>query len=194
MAAAISVRFNGPYSWTGDALPLVSDCAESRSAGVYIWAVPTTVGELVQYVGQTGRSFRARFAEHLRDQISGLYRIYDVAELREGRKVALWPGIYGPGVSRTAAPFVARLGEFVRPLQEYVGLVRFYLAKLDAPERIRCRTEAAIAASIQSQPAPVGTFYDEHVQYRGRLPSEEPIEVRLTCASPLRGLPEALTA
>jgi hypothetical protein len=95
-------------SWTGDTLPLVSDCAESRGAGLYIWAVPTAVGELVQYVGQTGRSFRARFAEHLRDQIAGLYRISDAAELREGRKVVLWPGIYGPGVARTAALYVAR--------------------------------------------------------------------------------------
>lgn len=190
MAAPISLRFEGPYSWTGGALPLVSDCPESDSMGLYIWAVPTTVGELVQYIGQTGRSFRARFAEHLRDQTSGLYRIYDATELRRGRKVALWPGVYGPG--RTTASFMAQ--EFARPLQEYVGLVRFYLARFDAPERIRCRAEAALAGSIQSEPAPVGSFYDQGVQYHRRLENEEPIEVHLTCASPLRGFPELLSA
>jgi hypothetical protein len=190
MSEPISLRFEGPYSWTGGSLPSVSDCPESESMGLYIWAVPTAVGELVQYIGQTGRSFRARFADHLRDQSSGPYRIYDAAELREGRKLVLWPGIYGP--SRTTAPFVA--AEFARPLQEYVGLVRFYLARLDAPERTRCRIEGALAANFQSQPAPIGTFYDEHVQYKGRLPNEEPFEIHLTCPSPLRGFPEVLTA
>jgi hypothetical protein len=111
----MSLRFEGPYSWTGDTSPSVFTCPESGSVGLYIWAVPTTAGELVQYGWQTGRSFRIRFAEHLRDHTSGAYQVHDVAELCKGRKLTLWPGIYGPGMSRTTVPFVARLGEICPP-------------------------------------------------------------------------------
>lgn len=185
MAAPITLRFEGPYTRS-----TVATCPEAEDMGVYLWTVPTAFGELVQYVGETGKSFRERFAEHFQSEALGLYRIDDVAELRQGRRVALWPGVYGP--ERTAAPFVT--SEFARPLEEYLGLVRFYLARLDASKRVRRRIEGALAKSLKSQPAPVGTFIDKYVRYEGRWRSEEPIEVHLTCASPLRGFPEVLTA
>lgn len=194
MAESLSLRFEGPFSWTGERTPLLAKSPLARSAGVYLWTVQTTVGELVQYVGETGRTFARRFEDHLRAQLAGQYRLLDPAALRQGRALLLSPGIYGPGVPRSVAPFAARLTELAAPLAEYIVAVRFYLAPAELPIRLRRRVEAAIAGHLAGQAGPAGTLLDPGVRYHSRLPSEEPVEVRLSVTSALHGLPESLMA
>lgn len=195
MAESLSLHFEGPFSWTGERAPALTDSSLATTAGLYLWAVQTRLGGLVQYVGETGRTFGERFEEHLRAQLAGEYSVHDVAALRNGRRDApLWPGVYGPDRPRTVRAFAARLSELAAPQQEYIRMVRFYLGSAELPDRVRRRVEAAIAGHLAAQAEPVGTFLDPDVRYQPRLPSEQPIEIRLSASSSLRGFPDSVVA
>ena len=134
------------------------------------------------------------FEDHLTEQLAGKYAVEDPVALRQGRLIHLWPGVYGPNAAPSRAAFVARLTEFVAPLQEYIRLVQLYLAVTTTSERTRCRAEVAINHHLAAQPAPVGNLLDPAVRYqRMRWEGEEPLEISLSVSSSVRGFPQSLT-
>ena len=195
MPDEVELRFSGPYSWLADPLPSVLDAPASESPGLYLWSVPTTsAGELIYYVGETGRNFRSRFVEHLQQQISGWYRLYDPAAMQKGTKRLLWRGLYGSGAEVSIAPFVERLEELATPLRGFIRLVRFYLGPTDVEVRLRRRIEAAIADALYAQDEPVGGFQDTGIRYERRKAEEAPVRVRIMVPVILRGLPVTVAA
>lgn len=64
--------------------------AVAARPGIYLWTVATPDGDdLVYYVGETARSFADRLTEHLKEQLSGAYRIYDPEPFGAGTKQLL---------------------------------------------------------------------------------------------------------
>ena len=63
-AQTITVEFVGPFSWLeGQAIPSIFRTDAGKRPGVYLWTVPLDEGELVYYVGETGRAFSGQVRE-----------------------------------------------------------------------------------------------------------------------------------
>ena len=192
MSSKLVVRFQGPFSWCdGDRCIFTSPLGKRR--GVYLWTVEYyRGGDLVYYVGETGRQFSKRMLEHFQEHMSGGYHLYEPGEFRRGNKVMLWPGRYDPAWRTTAGEFLERFRVLAGAVEELARMYRFWLAPLEVERRLRERIEAAIAEHLYAQPGVVGGFQDEGIRYRGRREGEEPIEIVFEAEGEILGLPEVL--
>jgi hypothetical protein len=184
------LRFSGPFRWfAGDGVESIFDVSVGKNSGVCLWTVDTTDGELVYYVGETGRSFAVRHKEHLIEQLSGGYHIYEPGPFVRGEKVLLWRGMYGPGCERSLEGFVRKLPELAVSLSKFVNMMCFHVAPFDGALRLRKRVEAAIALHLRGQASPVGSFQDDGVSYAPRTVDETAIDIELAFDRAIRGLP-----
>lgn len=187
------VEFSGPFSWLGtEFAPAVSGADIAKKCGVYLWTVATPHGELVYYVGETGRSFEVRMTEHLREHLSGGYHLYDPGDFERGRKTQLWPGRFGKTRGNWPDEFVRRYEALAPAVVGLVKVFRFYLAPLVCERRLRERIEAAIAGHLDRQPDMAGDFQDTGIRYQGRRDDEEPVEFRVCAPPTIVGVPETL--
>lgn len=191
--APLLIDFTGPFSWPGTQLaPAISDVEVAKRCGVYLWTVYLSQGELVYYVGETGRSFRERMLEHFREHMSGGYHVYEPDAFRQGRKDLLWPGRFGPTGERSLRRFLGCYPDLAPAMAALAAIYRFYVAPLICEQRLRERIEAALANCLYEQPGMIGDFQDRGIHYRPRWASEEPIPVQIQCNDGLLGLPESL--
>ena len=87
----LDLSFSGPFAWLpGGDLEWLSEATVGKEPGIYLWTVLAPEGELVYYLGETGRSFGRRMEEHLQEQLSGRYRLYEPEEFFRGGKRLLW--------------------------------------------------------------------------------------------------------
>ncbi len=76
MRSEIVVEFHGPFSWHGsEEAPCIFSSDMGEKSGVYLWTVKYKDGDLVYYVGETGRKFSVRMLEHFREHMSEGYPI-----------------------------------------------------------------------------------------------------------------------
>lgn len=191
----IELTFSGPFAWQpGATVASLAEVDVGSNAGIYIWTVSTAHGELVYYVGETARSFAQRMEEHLAEQLSGRYRLYEPNEFLRGEKILLWRGVYGPGAQPNVGGFVAQFPSLAPALVQFVRSIRFHVAPISCSVRLRRRIEAALAHHLRKQEGLVGTFQDEDVRYVQRRPDEEPIRVKLTWKKKPIGVPDQLEA
>jgi hypothetical protein len=109
------LHLGGPFQWiTPDPAQSVFDAPQAGSPGIYLWTSRCADGYLASYVGETGRDFRTRTHEHLREQLAGLYTIRDPEAFCSGSKALVWRGLLG----RSAEP--GGLVEYVRRLPDLV--------------------------------------------------------------------------
>jgi hypothetical protein len=156
--------------------------------------VATTAGELVYYVGETGRAFSVRMLEHLKEHLAGFYHVFDPVALVLAEKKELWPGLYNHDRARLLPELLLRFEALAPSIAQLVDVYRFHLAPTDFDERLRQRIEAALSRHLFEQPAPAGQFQDRGVRYRPRRVLEPPVRVQITSSRPLVGLPEVLEA
>ena len=73
----IIVSFVGPFSWFGapDA-PCVYYAEEAHEPGVYLWTVPQPEGQLIYYVGESGRTMGARLRQHYKEMTGARYNVF----------------------------------------------------------------------------------------------------------------------
>jgi hypothetical protein len=191
----IELKFSGPYAWLpGLSAPSLGEVELGTSPGIYLWTVPSTVGELVYYVGETSRSFARRMDEHLAEQLSGRYRIYNPEAFLRGEKDLLWRGVYGRGAQPNVSGFVDKLPTWAPSLVEFVRSIRFHVAPTTCSDRSRRRIEAALANRLQEQKGLIGEFQEEDVRYVPRRAEEEPITVNIAWQQKPLGVPEQLEA
>jgi len=191
MTEAVRLDFTGPFSWCGaGGTRCVVGAPKADRPGIYLWTVEHPQGDLVLYVGETGRNFRVRILEHLRDQLAGVYAIYDPAALRLGTRRAIWKGVIGrdrePG---GLSEYAHRLLELAPSVAALVQLYRFHLAPTTCESRIRRRVEAALASDVRSRAGIVGAFIEDGVRYEPRLPDEAALVISCSSKSPVQGLP-----
>lgn len=190
----ITLFFDGPYSYISSEFARnLYDCPISKGKGIYLWTVPVNGIEYIHYVGQTGRSFGIRFKEHFRDQISGLYNIYDPLKLQQGIIHKLWNGLSFKGSSnRDIEEYLLKWNELVSYSKEYLKFSHLFFAPCDEDKRIRIRIESAIAVYLRSQSGIVANVFEPGVVYRPKLPEETPITCRITSSISFVCLPETL--
>lgn len=194
-ADEIVLSFAGPFSWPGtpDAAS-VFEVDEARKAGIYLWTVPLPEGQLIYYVGETGRTFRARLYEHYTEHAAAMYHVYSPAEFARGEKILLWPGRFDATNRKFEKECIANHAQFCGPIREMTYILRFFLAPLACSERMRRRVEAAIAQALYNTPGLVGSFQDRGIRYWPRTDDGESVECRATSQAHLLGLPERFLA
>src|SRR5271167_2871189 len=84
------ISWLGPYSWPGfektNGLPELPNFA-----GVYLWTIEYIDGYLIYVAGITG-SLRRRFRQHTDTYFAGGYTLFDMTEIKSGRRKELWHG------------------------------------------------------------------------------------------------------
>jgi len=191
------IDFQGPFSWFGGDLPCVFDSDAAKHMGVYVWTANTSHGEFAYYIGDTGRTFAARFLEHLKEYASGVYRIYDADAFTLGEKRLVWLGsLSRPKEERQAAvlEFFNRMEEFAPQLRAFLHTHRLYLAPFEGEQRLRRRIEAGLARHWYDQQGLIGEFQDPGIWYQWRKADEQPIEVTVTFPSSIQGLNNTILA
>lgn len=184
------MQFEGPFSWPGlPSAPSIFDADLGRASGVYLWTVPQQNDEMIYYVGKTGRSFATRMKEHYKEHAAGFYHLNEVEALRSGQRRMVWPGLWHVGERQTPANCVRRLLDLAPLIDALSRTYRFYVAPLQCTDRLRERTEAAIAHFLLSSPPPAGNFQEEGIRYRGIRGGEQPDLCRFLNGDRLRGLP-----
>jgi hypothetical protein len=85
-------KLKGPYSFYGEDNLFQENI--DNFPGIYIWTIPYGKKFLINYIGITSRTIKIRNREHIRDQLSGMYAIYDSKEAKLGNEKIVWYGKY----------------------------------------------------------------------------------------------------
>ena len=73
----IIISFVGPFSWFGaPEAPCVYDAEEAHKPGLYLWTVPRPEGQLIYYVGESGRTIGARLRQHYKELAGALSHLF----------------------------------------------------------------------------------------------------------------------
>jgi len=190
MDDAISIDFQGPFNWLGNGdIPSIFDVEAGHHAGIYLWTVEISAGELIYYVGITSRSFSQRMKEHFKEHFAGFYHLCSPNEFVRGEKIYLWNGMYGATGEKSLQEFVRRYSELSEAIIKLAETYRFYVASLKSDKRILERIEAGIANHLYDSP---NDFQEKGIIYRPRWQSEEPLKVIIHSTCNLIGLPSSL--
>ena len=189
MHSPLSIEFLGPYSWHGapDA-PSVFTAPVASQQGIYLWTIALPDGYITYYVGENGRSFALRMAEHFQEHAACMYTLYEPEQFARGTKVKLWPGRWGKE-KRSIADCVSQSVVFARQIAATTQLFRFFLATTTCDRRIRQRAESGIADCLYNTPGMIGDFQDKGIRYCRRKETEQPIQFTIRCSSRLLGMP-----
>lgn len=189
----VAVNFDGPFSWIDSGgLPCMFDHPIGAKAGIYLWTVGTPEGELIYYVGETGRSFAGRLFEHLKEHLAGAYHVWEPEPLGRGVKVELWAGIYGRNRREATRGLVEKHESLAGAISGLISVYRFFVAPLDCDQRTRQRIEAGIALYLYGLGDAPTNFQDRGIRYLPRYAGELPITLDIDSARLLRGLPDSL--
>ena len=173
---SVEINFIGPFGWGADKeIRSIYDEATrptTAKSGVYLWTVLTPDGdELVNYVGQTRRSFARRFEEHQVLQSTGSYHVYDPDRYVHGQKKLLWGGVYGYD-KEPSADFESRFEELKPVATRFMEILRFHIAPVSfeqacamSEDEFRSRLEAGLAYHFYHQEGVVGEFQEADVEY-----------------------------
>ena len=189
MNTPLPLEFLGPYSWHGapDA-PSVFTAPIASHQGIYLWTIALPDGYATYYVGETGRSFALRMAEHFREHAACMYTLYEPEQFACGVKVKLWPGRWGKE-KKSIAACVAQSVVFAPQIAATTQLFRFFLAPTTCVRRTRQRAESGIADCLYDTPGMIGGFQDKGIRYCRRNETEQPIRYSVQCSSQLIGIP-----
>ncbi|MDO4794880.1 MAG: hypothetical protein Q4A28_02940 [Brachymonas sp.] len=186
----IRLDFKGPFSFLShSAYPCVFDVQGSRKPGIYIFATNTNNGWFVNYVGQTGRTFRKRLREHVLDFLSGQERVYDPSDYLKGRKNVLWDGLWRRGRNYEINALVDNYVVQAQARVERLKVTNVFFAPLEATAEIREAIESQIALNIYSDHNGCAALMESDVRYISRSFGDS-LNVEISSAANLNGLPK----
>ena len=158
-AETIALVWQGPFSFGAAGPDSVFVGPASSASGVYVWAVPTAEGFLIQRVGGTGKPFWRRHYEHLEAFHRGEYPIHRAASLAAGRRDPLYRGQLA---RRLDSAFPMRRLKLQAQLQGTLSLLAIFLAPLHAGLRVRQRIEAGILQRLRAGGHHQSVLLDRH--------------------------------
>ncbi len=187
------IEWLGPYRFYGTKSDMLFAQPAAQQSGLYLWTIPFDDRYLTYYVGETGRSFIARFTEHVQCCLHGYYRIYDPQLFARGEKVLIWEGMWKAGTRDRIGEFLNRYTELSPRSYEFLGLFRIFVAPIDAKRRIRERIEAKIAEELSQQSGAIRKFPNDDIKYKPKRSDEAPISVAMSGSESILGLGHLLT-
>ena len=128
------------------------------------------------------------------EHAAAICHVYEPEAFARGEKVMLWPGRFDASNRKTVRECIENYPRLSEPIAEITRLMRFFVAPLACEERIRRRSEAAIALALYAAPDPAGSFQEKGIRYRPRTAVEAPLECLISSPVPLLGLPGRIQA
>jgi hypothetical protein len=193
------IKFAGPYIFFGSSKFIsIYKCLPKK--GVYFWTSPYGKKQVINYVGTTNREFKIRMFEHAKAFLSGDYKIFDSDELKKGRPIQVWHGIYGlekgtktgEFLCKHLEDFTSKHKELYPRIIELMKLYKIYIAEIKDERRLQERLEAAIYNCLYSQKGVVGECVEKGILFRSRRGKERPITFQLDFDKNIIGLPKRI--
>ncbi len=196
LVAAIQLNWVGPYPLYDLSGNSVFDRKEIEKSGIYLFTVSYGDGYLVDYVGETGQSFRQRLTEHARGYLGGEYRIYEASSYTESDNKPIWGGTWLRDRRDRMGEFIARYDELAPRISEYIKLFQIFLCPIKLEHRLRQRVESAVALSLYEQPGLIGSFQapETRKSYRPKRDDEISVKVKMRMPAKILGLTPELDA
>jgi hypothetical protein len=170
----LTLQWRGPFSFRPDDPASVFRSPLTDTAGLYLWAIPTSVGYLVQRVGGTAKPFWHRHYEYLIAYRRGEYPIHRAASLAAGRRDPIYRGQLA---NRRDSAFEMSRRKFEPELKATLALLAIFIAPLEGGLQLRQRLEAAILRRLAAAGRPYTALLEYH-----RLPAvpvtDGPLRVR----------------
>lgn len=177
----LTLQWRGPFSFRPDDPASVFLSPLTDAAGLYLWAIPTPVGYLVQRVGGTAKPIWHRHYEHLMAYRRGVYPIHRAASLAAGRRDPIYRGQLA---NRRDSAFEMRRRKFEPELEATLALLAIFIAPLEGGLQLRQRLEAAILRRLADAGRPYTALLEHH-----RVPkvpvSDGPLRVRSVMEEPV---------
>jgi hypothetical protein len=191
----IELTLHGPFGLCGEHKRIIFYEDIGKEAGIYFWTVPYVQGgSIINYVGETGESFKKRLKDHMIHTAGGNYRICDPDFEIQGVERILWNGLWRKGTRDKMPEFVSRLIELTPVIKKSLEQSEIYVAPLTSERRIRQRIEGAIADHVKAQAPPASSLLPKDIRYYKRRSDEEPVTVLLSGGDVLLGMPKYLLA
>jgi hypothetical protein len=185
----------GPYGLCGKHERIIFYEPIGEETGIYFWTVPYVQGgSIINYIGETGESFKRRFKDHMIHKAGGNYRICDPDFAVQGVERILWNGLWRKGTRDKMPEFVSRITELSPAIKKSLEHSEIYVAPFEGEKRIRQRIEGAIADYIKAQTSPASGLFPTDIRYTKRWNDEEPLHVRISGGDALLGMPKDLLA
>ena len=186
----IDLNFIGPYSWINNiGLSCIFTAEECKKSGIYLWTVKTSIGELVYYVGETGRNFSIRMYEHFQEHMSGGYHLYNPEQFIRGNRDCIWPGRYERERKTTVTEFMESYSKFNKTIEELVKIYHFFIAPIQVEKRIRERIESGIANYFYSKEGIIGAYQEKGIRYTKKREGDEEINLTIDSDPVIIGFP-----
>ena len=175
IAAPLSVKWFGPYSFVGNQDENVFTCSISQSKGVYLFTISYEGKFLIYYVGETGNTFANRLMQHVQNYLDGFYRVLEPEEIVKWRKVLVWGGMWKPDRKepQLISEFLKLQSELSPKIVKFIEQFRIFLAPINEEKRTIERIESEIARSLSVQSGLIGDFQDKDVRYKPTRPNEQ---------------------
>lgn len=188
----IKLKIFGPYKLFGSGAQLLFDADISKKNGIYFWTVKYGNGYLIDYIGETGRTFRQRMKEHLIETLGGNYRICDPDMLLQGKEKIIWDGLWRRGTRDKIIEFIENYESNATVIKKYIGIHDIFLAPLAVDRRRRQLIEGNIAKIIKDRELPICSLLPDDIRYVNSGTSEERFTVVIECSENILGLPKIL--
>lgn len=193
------IIFQGPYGFLKKN-NLSSIFESPLKEGVYFWTSPYGKKEVINYIGISNREFKIRMLEHLKCYLSGDYEIIDPDELKKGKCVKIWDGVYGlKRGAKTGDFFSKHMEDFSNKYKELypkifalLKLYKIYISTIPGKPRFYERVEAAIYNHLYAQKGVVGNCIEKGIICRHRRIDEKPITIKIICDKNIIGLPDKI--
>ncbi|MEA3294841.1 MAG: hypothetical protein U9P81_07700 [Euryarchaeota archaeon] len=191
MEDVVNLKLSGPYKLFGKHTQLFFDADVSQKNGIYLWTIKYGNGYLIDYIGETGKTFSKRIKEHLIEMLGGNYLICDSDMLLQGKERIVWNGLWRKGT-------IDNIGEFIRDYENYAPIIKRYieihdifLAPLTVDRRKRQLIEGNVTKIIKEQNPPVSNLLPSDIRYvYNRKENEEEFNVNIESNENVFGLPK----
>ena len=189
---SLSLKIEGPYKFLGDSNDVIFSNEIGTKKGVYLFVVSHQNKYLVYYVGETGKSFIERMAQHVQAYLSGHYHINEPELFAQGKREMIFEGwLNKKPIDMSRLEYFSDVEKLGPMTMEILESLKLFIIPMEEDKRIIVRTESAIANHLYGQPSPIGDF-QEKLRYKARTKSEEKFEVMFDNYEIILGLSQSL--
>jgi len=182
----IILKLKGPFSLTGQ--ESLFKVKEIKLSGLYVFTFKIEDKYLIEYVGITTRDFKTRFLEHIRELLSGGYKLYDFQKLKNNESFLTWKGRYDND-NYDIVDFLDNYPYFSDIINKQFQELKIFLIPLSVEKRILERIEGEIYKILRKQNDKRIMTFIKGVKSKPRLNKEQPITVRLESNNLLLNMP-----
>lgn len=181
----IELHFHGPFSFLNKANFLFG-CEYAGSKGIYLWTIKSNLGYLIHYIGET-TNFSKRHREHLINILGLNYGIFEVSQVREGKQVLIWRGLWRFKSSVPIEDLLKIYPKIASQVIEYINSLDVFFAELDCDLNIRRHIEGSIGWNLRNNYPDFKVLYpdDNHI---GKKPGKMMKKLVITSDEKILGL------